>query len=99
VIKVDKTVKLAKAAFLKKGKKKKPVKPKVDLNSTLASDLATTLTDGDDLGAESQIDGDGINLDATIVDGLGMDGEEDGMDGEEDKEDMEGEGDQGEAEE
>jgi hypothetical protein len=104
VVKVDKTVKPAKALWAKKdfwynkpGGKQKKLKAKTDLNSTMVSDLATTLTDGDDLGADFGGDGDGINLDATLNDGLGMDGEEDGMDPEQD--DMEGDGDQAEGEE
>lgn len=103
VVKVDKTVKPAKLAFMKKKlrywMKKKLPKAKTDLNSTMVSDLATTLTDGDDLGADFGGDGDGINLDATLNDGLGMDGEEDGMDPDQDKDDMEGDGDQAEGEE
>jgi len=102
VVKVDKTVKPAKAAFvkiMKQGWGKKRPKAKTDLNSTMVSDLATTLTDGDDLGADFGGDGDGINLDATLNDGLGMDGEEDGMDPDQDKDDMEGDGDQAEGEE
>ena len=101
-MKVDKTVKPAKAAFvkiMKQGWGKKRPKAKTDLNSTMVSDLATTLTDGDDLGADFGGDGDGINLDATLNDGLGMDGEEDGMDPDQDKDDMEGDGDQAEGEE
>ena len=91
-------MKPAKAALLK-NEKKKLTKTKTDLNSTMISDMATTLTDGEDLGADFGGDGDGINLDATLNDGLGMDGEEDGMDPDQDKDDMEGDGDQAEGEE
>ena len=56
--------------------------------SDLGSMMGTSIADGDDIGGDG-LDGEGIDLDVTLKDGLG-DGEEDGMDPEGDKDDMEG---------
>ena len=89
ILKQDKTVKLAKAAFLKKGKKKKAPKSKMDMSSTVgASDLGSMMGTSidDDMNVDG-LDGEGIDLDETLKNGIDLDGEDDEKDGDGDKDD------------